>query len=199
MTSDVPITIEVAEVDSPPVHQDASAQLPLSFHSPQPPSPSPSRQYAMGDQDKSGLDPAAASNSLGLLSFAPATRTTVVTTTTTTTTAFPPLLIKPPRATQDLDPKLYPLASSPTPSSLKNIQFTLGGKSIVFKEPEDTTSSLNEVCSEYNPHCLCTMRAVSLHAIFMVTLTYDQTAQREEQRAEGLERLSAVGHVIQFG
>ncbi|KAL1859931.1 SCF ubiquitin ligase complex subunit cdc4 [Paecilomyces lecythidis] len=85
--------------------------------------------------------------SLGQFSFAPATRTTVVTTTTTTTTNFPPLVMKPPRATRDLDPKLYPLASTPTPSSLRNIKFEMAGRSVVFNEPEDTVGTLEEVCS----------------------------------------------------
>ncbi|KAL4867756.1 hypothetical protein BDV12DRAFT_112086 [Aspergillus spectabilis] len=85
------------------------------------------------------------SGSIGQLSFAPATRTTVVTTTTTTTTTFPPLFIKPPRAIRELDPKLYPLASSPTPSALKNIKFDLGGKSVVFNEPDDTAATIEEL------------------------------------------------------
>ncbi|KAL4958477.1 WD40-repeat-containing domain protein [Aspergillus filifer] len=86
-----------------------------------------------------------ASGSVGQFSFAPATRTTVVTTTTTTTTSFPPLFIKPPRAARELDPKLYPLASSPTPSALKNIKFDLGGKSVVFNEPDDTTATIEKI------------------------------------------------------
>lgn len=101
----------------------------------------------MSDQDNpAGQDQEAANSSIGQFSFAPATRTTVVTTTTTTTTTFPPLLIKPPRAARDLDPKLYPLASSPTPSSLRNVKFDLGGKPVVFNEPEDTRATLTEVC-----------------------------------------------------
>ncbi|KAJ5482968.1 hypothetical protein N7539_006414 [Penicillium diatomitis] len=85
-----------------------------------------------------------ANDSLGQFSFAPATRTTVVTTTTTTTTSFPPLLIKPPRATKDLDPRLYPLASLPTPANLKNVRFKIGNQSIIFKEPNDTLAALTE-------------------------------------------------------
>lgn len=91
------------------------------------------------------LDHRAANSTIGQFSFAPATRTTVVTTTTTTTTTFPPLVIKSPRATRDLDPKLYPLASSPTPTSLRNIKFELGGKTVVFNEPEDATVAIKEV------------------------------------------------------
>ncbi|GAQ45272.1 SCF ubiquitin ligase complex subunit cdc4 [Aspergillus tubingensis] len=97
------------------------------------------------DGNGRGLGPGSPSTSVGQFSFAPATRTTVVTTTTTTTTTFPPVLIRPPRATQDLDPKVYPLASAPTPSALRNIRFELGGKSVVFNEPEDAAGTLNEL------------------------------------------------------
>jgi F-box and WD-40 domain protein CDC4 len=83
--------------------------------------------------------------SIGQFSFAPATRTTVVTTTTTTTTNFPPLILNPPRSAHELNPKLYPLASYPTPSALRNFQFELDGQSVVFNEPEDTDAVLHEV------------------------------------------------------
>ncbi|KAJ0425173.1 WD40-repeat-containing domain protein [Aspergillus carlsbadensis] len=92
-----------------------------------------------------GLIPGAVSGSIAQFSFAPATQTTVVTTTTTTTTTFPPLLIKPPRATRELDPKVYPLASSPTPSALRNIKFELAGQPVVFSEPDDTAGTLEEI------------------------------------------------------
>ncbi len=49
---------------------------------------------------------------------------------------------------QDLDPKLYPLASTPTPSSLRNISFDLGGKQTIFKEAEDTTVAMEEIEQE---------------------------------------------------
>ncbi|PLB50162.1 cell division control protein Cdc4 [Aspergillus steynii IBT 23096] len=105
----------------------------------------------MSDQDNGGgLDQEAVNNSIGQFSFAPATRTTVVTTTTTTTTTFPPLFIKPPRAARDLDPKIYPLASSPTPSSLRNVKFELGGKPVVFNEPEDTAATLTELNEKHD-------------------------------------------------
>ncbi|CEN59370.1 Putative Cell division control protein 4 [Aspergillus calidoustus] len=100
----------------------------------------------MDDNESSnGLIPGAVSGSIGQFSFAPATQTTVVTTTTTTTTTFPPLFIKPPRAIRELDPKVYPLASSPTPSTLRNIKFELGGKPVVFSEPDDTAGTLAEI------------------------------------------------------
>lgn len=83
--------------------------------------------------------------SMGQFSFAPATRTTVVTTTTTTTTNFPPLIFNPPRSARELNPKLYPLASYPTPSALRNFKFELDGQSVVFNEPEDTDAALHEV------------------------------------------------------
>lgn len=46
---------------------------------------------------------------------------------------------------EDLDPKLYPLASTPTPSSLKNISFDLEGKQTIFREAEDTTTAMEEI------------------------------------------------------
>ncbi|RAH74803.1 F-box/WD repeat-containing protein [Aspergillus aculeatinus CBS 121060] len=92
-----------------------------------------------------GLDPGSPKAAVGQFSFAPATQTTVVTTTTTTTTTFPPMSIRPPHAMRNLDPKLYPLASSPTPPSLRNIKFELGGKQVIFHEPEDTAAKLKEL------------------------------------------------------
>lgn len=92
----------------------------------------------------SNLDGRPMTKSLAQFSFAPATKTTVVTTTTTTTTTFPPLIINAPRALRDLDPKQYPLASSPTPASLRNIKFQLGGKLVVLDEPEYSAGTLKE-------------------------------------------------------
>ena len=83
--------------------------------------------------------------SLGQFSYAPATQTTVVTTTTTTTTSFPPLVFKGPRKVAELDSKVYPLASTPTPSALKKISFDLGGIPVCFEEAEDPSRSLHEV------------------------------------------------------
>ncbi|KAI9722900.1 MAG: hypothetical protein M1812_001348 [Candelaria pacifica] len=82
---------------------------------------------------------------LGQLSYAPATQTTVVTTTTTTTTAFPPLVLKAPRQLSELDPKLYPLASSPTPSSIKRFCFNLGGRPTYFREAENVSETLENI------------------------------------------------------
>lgn len=83
-------------------------------------------------------------STVGQFSFAPATQTTVVTTTTTTTTRFPPFVVRAPRRMQDLDPKLYPLASTPTPPSLRKICFDFGGKQTIFKEAEDATVAIQK-------------------------------------------------------
>lgn len=144
MPSDSSLLPEVAGIDPQSATKDASlAETPyrpsVGSHA------SPTRTRDMTEPGTSGLGHEASSDSLAQFSFAPATRTTVVTTTTTTTTTFPPLVIKSPRATRSLDPKLYPLASAPTPASLRDIKFELDGKSIIFKEPEDTTSAFKEV------------------------------------------------------
>ena len=84
---------------------------------------------------------------LGQFSFGPTTQTTVVTTTTTTTstTSFPPLRIKAPSHLRNPDPKLYPLASIPTPHSLKTLCFNVGGRSAVFREAENALDTYKEV------------------------------------------------------
>ena len=82
---------------------------------------------------------------VGHFSFAPATKTTVVTTTTTTTTNFPPLVMKAPRHLHSLDPKMYPLASSPTPQSIKRFCVDIGGRSTVFREAENSADTLQKV------------------------------------------------------
>ena len=84
-------------------------------------------------------------STVGQFSFAPATQTTVVTTTTTTTTNFPPFVMRAPRCLRNLDPKSYPLASAPTPDSLKEICFTMDGQSVTFREPEDSQGALDQV------------------------------------------------------
>ena len=82
---------------------------------------------------------------LGQFSYAPATQTTVVTTTTTTTTNFPPILMKAPQHLFDLDPKLYPLASSPTPISIKKLCFDVDGTPTLFQEADNTLETLEKV------------------------------------------------------
>ena len=84
---------------------------------------------------------------LGQFSYAPATQTTVVTTTTTTTTNFPPILMKAPQHLFDLDPKLYPLASSPTPISIKKLCFDVDGTPTLFQEADNTLETLEKVCT----------------------------------------------------
>lgn len=92
-------------------------------------------------------------NMLGQFSFAPATQTTVVTTTTTTTTSFPPLVMKAPHHLHELDSKLYPLAASPTPRSIKRLCFDVGGRPTYFREADDALETLHEVRS-YNATCV---------------------------------------------
>ena len=90
------------------------------------------------------LDPSA-DDMIGQFSFAPATQTTVITTTTTTTTSFPPLMIKAPHHLHELDSKLYPLATSPTPKCIKRLCFDVGGRPTVFAEADDTRGTWEEV------------------------------------------------------
>ncbi|MCJ1472202.1 SCF ubiquitin ligase complex subunit cdc4 [Lambiella insularis] len=87
---------------------------------------------------------------LGQFSFAPATQTTIVTTTTTTTTSFPPLMLKAPVHLYELDPKLYPLAASPTPSTLKKLKFELGGRPTIFCEAEDASRTFQNLQEQQN-------------------------------------------------
>lgn len=87
-------------------------------------------------------------STLGQFSFGPTTQTTVVTTTTTTTTKFPSLIMPSPEHATDLDPKLYPLAAIPTPVALRNVEFALGGKSVVFREASDTMAELEQIAEE---------------------------------------------------
>ena len=174
MTSDAPIAIDVAQTDSqshppppppPPAATDAfptaleppSSQISLTSRHRQP------RKRHMDDRDNTmteAREPGPTTGSFGQFSFAPATQTTVVTTTTTTTTALPPLIIQPPRATKDLDTKLYPLAASPTPDSLRSIKFELGGKPVIFNEPEDTTNAINEVRFTLDTLCIAVANKV---------------------------------------
>ena len=87
----------------------------------------------------------AAHNMFGQFSFAPATKTTVVTTTTTTTMNFPPLLMKAPLHLHELDSKLYPLAASPTPQSMKRLYMNMGGKPTIFREADDAAIAQHTV------------------------------------------------------
>ncbi|KAJ9219582.1 hypothetical protein DTO169C6_8043 [Paecilomyces variotii] len=149
LESSIPIDME--ETASRSGARDAS---PFPSRTPEPaPYPSVNNGFAQPHRRQpptTDLRNVVSGTSLGQFSFAPATRTTVVTTTTTTTTNFPPLVMKPPRATRDLDPKLYPLASTPTPSSLRNIKFEMAGRSVIFKEPEDTLGTLEELKGQHD-------------------------------------------------
>ena len=82
---------------------------------------------------------------LGQLSSIPVTQTTVVTTTRYTTTSFPPLVMKAPKHLEDLDPKMYPLASSPTPPSIKRFCMDVGGVPTVFREADNATEAFGQV------------------------------------------------------
>ena len=84
------------------------------------------------------------------LSYAPATQTTVVTTTTTTTTSFPPFAVKGPRNLSERDPKQYPLAAAPTPSSIKRFFFDVNGTPACFQEAEDSEVALQDVSCTSN-------------------------------------------------
>ena len=84
-------------------------------------------------------------DTLGQFSYGPATQTTVVTTTTTTTTKFPPLMLKAPKHLRDLDPKIFPLAASPTPKSIKKLSFEVEGRPTTFEEADDTLEALEKV------------------------------------------------------
>ena len=97
---------------------------------------------------------------LGQFSFAPATQTTVVTTTTTTTTSFPPFVIKAPHHLYELDPKLYPLASTPTPKSIKRFCCDVGGKATFFHEAENTSDALHGVRDAFCNSCKVGIRAL---------------------------------------
>lgn len=103
-----------------------------------------SEEFGNKVHSKNVLEPTA-DDMLGQFSYAPATQTTIVTTTTTTTTNFPPLIVKAPHSLHELDPKMYPLAFSPTPQSIKRFCFDVGGRQAIFSEADDTQDALNEV------------------------------------------------------
>ena len=107
-------------------------------------------------------------SSLGQLSYAPTTQTTVVTTTTTTTTTFPPFVMSAPRCLKERDPEVYPLATSPTPQSIKKIRFDLNGRSAYFEEGDATEQRLHEVCTMQggSEHFLRSCLAISPQRIF---------------------------------
>ena len=87
-------------------------------------------------------------DTIGRFSYGPTTQTTVVTTTTTTTTEFPPLMLRAPRHLDQLDPKVYPLAASPTPTSICKLVFEVNGRSATFEEAKDTLKTAEKVREE---------------------------------------------------
>ncbi|KAK2744025.1 SCF ubiquitin ligase complex subunit cdc4 [Myotisia sp. PD_48] len=103
--------------------------------------PFPPSLTSVEGEDNNLENPVCSSSLLGQFSFAPATQTTVVTTTTTTTTKFPPFVMRDSKAFGNLDQKLYPLASMPTPETLRDIRFNLDGKPILFREIEQLVHS----------------------------------------------------------
>lgn len=122
-----------------------AALTPAEF-SPPAASTSQRRKYLDASElDEQAMQELSPDDVLGQFSFAPATQTTVVTTTTTTTTSFPPLKIKAPSNLHELDPKLYPLASAPTPQSMKRFCFDVGGKPTVFREADSALETYREV------------------------------------------------------
>lgn len=134
---------------------------------------------------------------LGQLSYAPATQTTVVTTTTTTTTTFPPFMMKVPAK----DPKLYPLAASSTPASVKRFQFKIGGQPAIFQEAEDVVATLkilNEECDTLKESGGKIQSASVLGTQFPETprsqltqKTSRRTLEGSKQRASGLCRTTS--------
>ncbi|KAI9838342.1 MAG: hypothetical protein M1819_005610 [Sarea resinae] len=109
----------------------------------------PTSTMEQHDEDSTGNAPQAQGASpystLAQFSYAPATQTTVVTTTTTTTTAFPPFVMRAPRHLSNLDPKLYPLATSPTPNAIKSFCFDLEGKPTYFREADDVPEEVQKL------------------------------------------------------
>ncbi|CAO3563033.1 unnamed protein product [Mortierella alpina] len=78
-------------------------------------------------------------------SLAPMTTTTVVTTTTTTSTEYPPLYFKPPPIPAHLDPKIFPLADTPTPPALKKFCFNLNGQPTFFRENQENERTMGQL------------------------------------------------------
>ncbi|KAI9714336.1 MAG: SCF ubiquitin ligase complex subunit cdc4 [Bogoriella megaspora] len=89
-------------------------------------------------------DKASSHSTLGQLSYGPATQKTVVTTTTTTITNLAPIVLKPCKHLYERDPKMYPLASTPTPQSLKKVSFNLGDQRAYFEEPSSPERQFQE-------------------------------------------------------
>lgn len=142
-------------LNSPPpsiLHDQASEQLTgihgmatSQLYIPSPPAASHPKRRKLSGENELRTEDLSSDDVLGQFSFGPTTQTTVVTTTTTTTTSFPPLKIKAPNLLRELDPKVYPLASAPTPQSMKKLCFDVGGRATVFQEADDTMDTYREV------------------------------------------------------
>ncbi|KAL3419666.1 WD repeat containing protein pop1 [Phlyctema vagabunda] len=87
------------------------------------------------------------------IELAECVETKTVTTTTTTKRSYPPLLVRPPQALEQLDSKEYPLASKPTPSELSNFSYEFDGRLIDFSEnePPHSGESSNVFSDTDNP------------------------------------------------
>ena len=133
-TSEIYSPLDSANVSQPVSQPGTARQKTTAHHTYQSPGGSEVDQEELGED---GV--------LAHLSFAPATTTTVVTTTTTTTTTFPPLVLKGSRHLQDLDPREYPLATTPTPPSLKRFCFDVGGRPTIFHEADHAAESYRNV------------------------------------------------------
>ncbi|WPH00528.1 Hypothetical protein R9X50_00335700 [Acrodontium crateriforme] len=81
---------------------------------------------------------------LARMAFAPATQQTVTTVTTTTTVSLPPLVMNPPKDLAERDPRLYPLAFTPTPPSIKRFCLDLNGRPATFHEAEDPNETMRQ-------------------------------------------------------
>ncbi|PGH33741.1 F-box and WD-40 domain-containing protein CDC4 [[Emmonsia] crescens] len=136
-----------ADLSSKTQSRNASAS-PAVIESPEPPATYNFEHAGNCDGKMDRLDRVdrlPSNSSVGQFSFAPATQTTVITTTTTTTTNFPPLVMKGPGSSKLLDPKVYPLAATPTPDSIRDIHFDLGDSSIIFNESEDSSDAFDKL------------------------------------------------------
>ncbi|KAF9960504.1 SCF ubiquitin ligase complex subunit cdc4 [Mortierella alpina] len=109
-------------------------------HDHQPASASSARRSSSSSASKHHRQPVSTTFSL-----APLTTTTVVTTTTTTSTEYPPLYFKPPPIPAHLDPKIFPLADTPTPPALKKFCFDLNGQPTFFRENQENERTMGQL------------------------------------------------------
>ncbi|KAF9157395.1 SCF ubiquitin ligase complex subunit cdc4, partial [Actinomortierella ambigua] len=106
-------------------------------------------------------------------SLAPMTTTTVVTTTTTTSTEYPPLVFKAPLIPGHLDPRLFPLADTPTPHALKKFCFDLNGQPTFFHENHEGEQAMGQQLED----ALCNLSA-SAHQSAVLAFTDEKLRQR---------------------